>query len=344
MNKFFGRINFRIDTLFYLAERILKADRVPGNLILLYKIILWIKIRNYMKKITSFGEILFDVYPDGRKLGGAPFNFIYHIKKITGNGNFISRIGSDKNGDEIFWFMRSNLIPTSYVQIDNEHPTGAAYANLDDNKIPHWEIAADCAYDFIEPEEKIISLIENYTDCLYFGSLIQRNETSMQTLHSLFGKGKKYFCDLNIRQNFYSKEIIERSLMASNILKLNDGELRLLNELFIKRNADEISLAKAISENFELDLVCITQGEKGAIIYSCGKDDYQPASAENIVDTVGAGDAYAAILCVGYLEDLPIPLINKIATDFAGKIVGIQGALPNDDEIYVKYKEELLNE
>ncbi len=297
-----------------------------------------------MKRITSFGEILFDVYPDGRKLGGAPFNFIYHIKKITGSGNFVSRIGSDKPGDEIFWFMRSNFIPTRYIQIDNEHPTGAAYANLDAMKIPHWEIAAGCAYDFIENGSRLLWLIENETDCLYFGSLVQRNKESRKTLRSLFGKDKKYFCDLNIRQNFYSKEIIEESLKASNVLKLNEDELKLLNELFIKQNADEISLAKKISEIFELDLVCVTQGERGAVLYSDGRSDYRCASVENVVDTVGAGDAYAAILCLGYLSDWNLEKINKAASGFAGKIVGINGALPKDDTIYIKFKEELLNE
>ena len=165
-----------------------------------------------MKKITSFGEVLFDVYPDGRKLGGAPFNFIYHIKKITGDGNFISRIGNDLFGDEIFWFMRSNYMLTRFIQIDNNHPTGAAYANLDEHKNPHWKIASNCAYDFIEPEERIYNLMENSTDCLYFGTLVQRNEKSRKTLQSLIDKKKKHFCDLNIRQSFYTKEIIESSL------------------------------------------------------------------------------------------------------------------------------------
>ena len=130
-------------------------------------------------------------------------------------------------------------------------------------------------------------------------------------MRSLFGKDKKYFCDLNIRQNFYSKEIIEESLKASNVLKLNEDELKLLNELFIKQNADEISLAKKISEIFELDLVCVTQGERGAVLYSDGRSDYRCASVENVVDTVGAGDAYAAILCLGYLSDWNLEKINN---------------------------------
>ena len=291
-----------------------------------------------MKKITSFGEILFDVYPDGRKLGGAPFNFIYHIKKLTGHGNFISRTGNDLPGDKILWFMRSHFIPTKNIQIDNEHPTGSAFANLDDNKIPHWEISTNCAYDFIEEEDNIFQLLENNTDCLYYGTLVQRNEISRNTLHSLFGKKIKYFCDLNIRQNFYSKEVIESSIKAANILKLNEEELKLMNDLFFRSSADEVNLEKLISERFEIELVCVTMGERGAILYSDGKSDYQKANIENIVDTVGAGDAYAAILCLGCLENWDINKINKIATDFAGKIVGIQGALPDDDSFYNEFK------
>ncbi len=296
-----------------------------------------------MKRITSFGEVLFDVYPDGRKLGGAPFNFIYHIKKITGNGNFISRIGNDLFGDEIFWFMRSNYMLTRFIQIDNDHPTGAAYANLDEHKVPHWKIASSCAYDFIEEDERLNNLIETGTDCLYFGTLVQRNEKSRKTLQSLFNKKKKLFCDLNIRQNFYSKEIIEESLKASNVLKVNDEEFKLLNNLFINQEADEISLAKKISERFEIDLVCITFGERGALLYSGGKNDYHKAEAKEVVDTVGAGDAYSAILCLGYLESWDIQKINKLAAGFASDVVGIQGALPDNDDFYIKCKEEFIN-
>jgi len=293
-----------------------------------------------MNRITSFGEVLFDVYADGRKLGGAPFNFIYHVKKLTDKGNFISRISNDLFGDEIFWFMRSNYMLTRFIQIDNDHPTGTAYANLDEEKIPHWKISSNCAYDFIELDEKLITLIESNTDCLYFGTLIQRDEKSRNTLKSLINKKIKNFCDLNIRQHFYTKEIIKESLNASDVLKLNDDELKLVNDLFINRQADEISLAKFISEMFEIELVCITRGENGAILYLGGKSDYYKADAVNKVDTVGAGDAYAAILCAGYLEGWQISKINKIACEFASDIVGILGALPRESSFYDKYKKE----
>lgn len=295
-----------------------------------------------MKRITAFGEILFDVYPEVKKLGGAPFNFIYHIKKLTGNGNFISRIGNDAAGNEILSLMKSNFISTQFMQVDAQHPTGDAFSNLDENKIPHWKIETDCAYDFIKPDENIRKLINKSTDCLYFGTLAQRSEQSKMTLHSLFGRRIKYFCDLNIRQSFYSKKIIETSLKACNVLKLNDEELKLVNNLFFQENFDEINLAKIVSERFKIDLVCITLGPNGAIIYKDGASNHFKIEVEQVLDTVGAGDAYAAILCLGYLENWEISKINKIASGFAAEIVKIEGALPNDDSFYKEIRTTVL--
>ncbi len=295
-----------------------------------------------MKQITSFGEILFDVYPNYKKLGGAPFNFLYHIKKLTGKGNFISRVGNDPEGEEIIRFMKSNMISTDLIQKDNSHPTGSANANLDEQKIPHWEIALDCAYDFIEQKENLLKVIESSTDCLYFGSLVQRNYSSRQTLHSLFGMKKKYFCDLNIRQGFYTEKIIEDSLNISDLLKLNIEELNLLNNLFIRKKTDPLNLMKIISETFEIDLVCTTMGEEGALIYTGRASDFCNATAEEAADTVGAGDAYASILCIGYLEGWDISRINKTANEFAGEITGISGALPESNKLYEKYRDEIF--
>lgn len=291
-----------------------------------------------MKQITSFGEVLFDVYLDYKKLGGAPFNFLYHIKKLTDKGNFISRVGNDQSGEDIIRFMKSNKISTDYIQKDNSRPTGIANANLDSQKVPHWHIALDCAYDFIEQEYSLLNVIESNTDCLYFGTLVQRNEKSKQTLHSLFCLKKKYFCDLNIRQDFYTKKIIEDSLHASDVLKLNLEELNLLNNLFIKEGTNQLNLMKIIAERFKIDMVCTTMGEEGALIYSDRASDLYSASAEKVVDTVGAGDAYASILCIGYNEGWDISTINKMANEFAGEIVGFSGALPANEKLYDKYR------
>ena len=292
------------------------------------------------KKITSIGEILFDVYPKENKLGGAPFNFIFHVNKITGSGNFISRIGEDNLGSNIRSFFLANNITDKYLQIDKEHKTGIANANLDEQKIPHWKIEEDTAYDFISPETEAKELIEKDTDCLYFGTLAQRSETSRSTIQSLFGNNIKYFCDLNVRQNYYSKEIIEKSLKAANVLKLNYDELKLINDLLIKKEFDIVSLAKEISSKYKVDLICVTMGEDGAVLVRDEQVDKYKVSVNNIIDTVGAGDAYAAVLCLGYLNDWDISKINKLACFFAAETTLINGALPKNDSVYEKIRNE----
>jgi fructokinase len=294
-----------------------------------------------LKRITAFGEILFDVYPGTRTLGGAPFNFIYHINKLAGLGNFISSVGDDNFGKEILNFLKSNNISSDYVAIDKNHSTGVANANLDKNKIPHWEIEPDCAYDFIRTSDKILNLIEEKTDCLYFGTLIQRSDISRGTINRLFGKKIKYFCDLNFRQNFFNIDIINSSLNTAHILKLNNDELKIVNDLLLKQNYDEEQLAELLSKRFNIEIVCVTLGDKGAILYKNGTVDRYKADVENVVDTVGAGDAYASVLCIGNLYKWNISKINRIASEFAAAIVQIKGALPKEEGIYELFKEKI---
>ena len=292
-----------------------------------------------MKKISAIGEILFDIYPGRKTLGGAPFNFIYHIIKLTGSGNFISAVGNDAAGNEIIQFIRKNEINDGYIQIKEEYPTGAAVANLDENKIPHWEIKTGTAYDHILREPSLQKLLDEQTDCLYFGTLAQRAATSRETIQSLLdSKRLKFFCDLNIRQNYYSKGIIEKSLSAANVLKLNTDELKLVNDLLINKPFDIVDLSKAIAGNYKIDLICVTMGEDGSYLISGDDVNLYKQSISNVVDTVGAGDAFAAILCLGYLSGWDIAKINKLSSEFASEIVMIEGALPKDDLIYEKFK------
>jgi len=292
-----------------------------------------------MKNITSFGEILFDVYPGKKTLGGAPFNFIYHIKKLTGKGNFISRVGDDDFGKNILSLAHSCGLE-SFIQIDKEHTTGTANANLDKNKIPHWQIELNRAYDFIENNSEIESLVEKKSDCLYFGTLAQRNEKSRNTIRKLFGKKIKYFCDLNIRQDFYSREIIETSLNAADAVKLNLEELDLVNDLLIKEKTGIEETAKQVLKKYNIQLLCITQGSGGAYLFKGYETDHCKINIDKIVDTVGAGDAYAAILCLGFLEGWEISKLNNLASRFAARVVGFPGALPEDDSIYNEFKKE----
>lgn len=292
-----------------------------------------------MKKITSIGEILFDVYPDRRTLGGAPFNFIYHIIKLTGKGNFISRIGNDPAGNSILNFLTNNEIPKTYIQIDSSHPTGESVAFLDEKKIPEWKIKTGTAYDFIELNDEIEQLISNKTDCLYFGTLAQRDKKTRDTIRHLFNRNLKYFCDLNIRQNFYTKELIRECLKACDVLKLNIDELNLVNNLLLNEKFDKHKFPERLQEEYGISQLCVTFGDRGATIYQGNKSSHYKLKLNNVVDTVGAGDAYAAIFCIGYLNGWDIENINKVASAFAGEIVKINGALPDGEFLYEKYKQ-----
>ena len=298
-----------------------------------------------MMKVTSIGEILFDVYEDQKTMGGAPFNFIYHVVKLTGQGNFISRIGDDELGQEIRQFLNKKNISLDYLQKDKNHKTGVAKAVLDERKIPTFTIEEDRAYDFIETTDDLISLVENNTDCLYFGSLAQRNKDSRNTISKLYSLAPVKFCDLNLRQNFYTKEVIKNSLEAADIVKLNSDELRIVNRIFNKNDLSLIDTMENVINQFSIELLCVTDGENGAILVNNNyESDRFKLKPEKIVDTVGAGDAFAAILCVGYLNKHDFRTINKYANEFAGEIVKVKGALPDDDNIYEKYKTLVVNE
>ena len=175
--------------------------------------------------ITSIGEILFDIYPDHKKLGGAPLNFIYHIKKLTDNGNIISRVGKDVLGNKVINGLSHAGISADFIQYDNLHPTGMAKVILDKNGKPDFEIDTDRAYDFIEITEENSNLINTETDCLYFGTLAQRSQISRETIQAFFNRGLKYFADINLRQSFYNEEVLISTLEAADFIKANYDEM-----------------------------------------------------------------------------------------------------------------------
>ncbi len=291
-------------------------------------------------EITAIGEILFDVYPEYKKLGGAPFNFIYHVRKLTGCGKFISRIGDDDEGIEILTFLQKQDFDTAYVQKDLNHPTGAVNVKLDENRIPTFQIIEDRAYDFIELNRQLEKLVKN-SDLFYFGTLAQRSETTKNTIQTLGKLSEKVFCDLNIRQNFYSKEIIHNSLKLSSVVKLNEDELELINKLLLNENGDLKEKAQKLLNVYKFELLCITMGSEGAYLFDGNNISYHKTEVENLVDTVGAGDAYAAMMSLGYLNNWSLDKTNKLASEFAAEICKIEGAIPGDEKLYENFTEKI---
>jgi len=294
-------------------------------------------------KIVSIGEVLFDCYQDEKVIGGAPFNFFYHIYKLTSSAEFISRIGNDENGISTINFFKKNNIISKFIQLDEKHSTGIVNVKVDKNGNPTFDIIPNCAYDFIDLNPKISNLIESDTSLLYFGTLAQRNTVSRKTIQAILGKNIKYFCDINLRANYYSKEILDNCFKKANVIKLNEDEFKIVSGLFLTGTFKLQSSAEELRRKFEIDLLSITLSERGALLIDkFGVNEYN-YSIKKVLDTVGAGDAYSAILCLGYLNKMPIDRINFLANKFAASICGIKGAIPHSDKIYDNFKEEIKN-
>ena len=294
-----------------------------------------------MNKIVAFGEILFDIYADSRNLGGAPLNFIYHINKLTGSGKIISRVGEDELGKEATNFLISKGLLTNAIQLDNEHRTGAANITLDEKGVPNFIIEQNRAYDFININESAAAEILKDIDCLYFGTLAQRNDVSRNSLHSLFNKPIKYFCDVNLRQKYYTKEILSDCLKEANVLKLNLDELKIMSDLFINEQFEINATSKKLMSIFNIEMLAVTKGTNGSSLFKGEEVNEHKPQTSKVVDTVGAGDAFASILCLGYLNNWELQKINKLANEFASQICLINGALPKDDSVYDRFKEEI---
>lgn len=293
-------------------------------------------------KIVSVGEILFDCYPDVKHLGGAPFNFICHINKLTGSGDFISGIGEDKDGKEITGFLRKNNLNTEFLQTDPQHPTGKVNVKLDDKAVPDFNIVENCAYDFIKNNENISGAAAQ-SDLLYFGTLAQRNTTSRGTIQSLKELSRQTFVDLNIRQNYYSPEIIFNSIKNCSVLKVNGDEYNLIKKTAQEKSMPSWETEQEFLQKFGIGLLCITYGDKGSTLFTEGEINRVETPETKVVDTVGAGDAFSAVLAIGYLKKWPLEKINRLAGKFAAEICGYSGALPDNDEFYAKYK-SVINE
>ncbi|MFP4446309.1 MAG: carbohydrate kinase family protein [Desulfosudaceae bacterium] len=291
--------------------------------------------------IVSCGEVLFDIFPDSSRLGGAPFNFSCHLARLGHTVRFLSRVGEDDNGQKIMTCIRQYGLNTYDVQIDPVRPTGYVSVSLDATGVPDFEIVPDVAYDHLEFSDHMRRLMRLPPALFYFGTLVQRAPASRQTLQRLFDqKDEKttFFYDVNLRRDCYTWEIIENSLRYTDILKLNEEELDTIKEMtgFQKNETDFIAY---LLEEYRLSLIALTRGNAGSALYA-PEAAHETAAVvpDTPVDTVGAGDAFAAVLAAGYLRGLPLPQTLEAASAFAADVCTIAGAVPEDDSFYDKTK------
>ncbi|NSW91857.1 MAG: carbohydrate kinase [Firmicutes bacterium] len=279
--------------------------------------------------IVGVGEILWDMLPGGKKLGGAPANFAYHAGELGCEAYIISSVGNDKLGKEIIETLDVLGVSSRYIQVDDIHPTGTVEVQLKGDGIPSYIIHEDVAWDYICLDESYLELAEK-ADAICFGSLGQRSETSRNTiLQVLSNTGNhciKVF-DINIRQHFYNKEIIHNSLKHANVFKLNENELPIVSNL-LGFGGPDIEILQQLGKEYSLKLIALTRGEKGSILLSDNHISTHPGFPVKVVDTVGAGDAFTAAVVVGMIRNWDIDSINNFANRVGSYVCTQEGGTP----------------
>lgn len=276
-----------------------------------------------------FGEVLFDCFDDGsRVLGGAPFNVAWHLQAFGCAPLFISRVGEDPMGRQIRDTMQDWGMTTAGLQQDSTHPTGEVRVSLRNGQ-PDFEILADRAFDHIQAD----AIPPLAPSLIYHGSLGLRLPDSAEALQQLFQRHPvPVFMDVNLRPPWWEREKLARLLDQARWVKINDDEL----ETLVDDSGDLQAKARNLMQHHDLTWVIVTRGAQGAFVLDSrgGISETVPAAGTPVVDTVGAGDAFASVCILGLLQNWPIPLIMERAQQFASLLVGQRGATINDPALY----------
>lgn len=276
--------------------------------------------------VVGIGELLWDLLPAGRKAGGAPVNFVYHASQLGAEGYAISAVGDDEAGRAILKELDANSI--RYLIEKVPYPTGTVHVTLQ-NGTPDYVISERVAWDHLSPTSDAIDLAEQ-ADAICFGTLGQRSPQSRETIQSIlsFAPDEAYRCfDINLRQHYYTKELIEESLYLANVLKVNEGELRVLRDMFHLEGTDR-ELARWFMERYGLRLVALTAGASYSTIYTGDEESVVQTPEVRVADTVGAGDAFSSALIVSLLKGASLKEAHEFAVGIASYVCTKEGAWP----------------
>jgi fructokinase len=281
-------------------------------------------------KVVGLGEVLWDILPGQKQVGGAPANFAY-ISSVLGDiGLIASRIGADDLGAEMQSQLRSRGLNTDYIQKDSEHATGTVNVHLRSDGQPLFEITEPSAWDFLEWTAEWDALARA-ADAVCFGSLAQRNPRSRATIRrflSATAKDTIRVFDMNLRQHYYSQGILAESIASAQIVKLNDEEVLIASRLFQAPSNDCLPFAQWLQRRFQLRLVCVTFGAEGSLLVSESSHHRHPGYRVKVTDTVGAGDAFTAAMLHHFLRGSTIAAINAAANRMGSLVASEAGAMP----------------
>ena len=278
--------------------------------------------------VVGLGEILWDVLPEGRKLGGAPANFAFHVNSLGGSSLVVSRVGEDGLGDEALAILQDNGLDVSCVTRDPEHPTGTVEARLDAEGVATYVFPDDVAWDFLELNQEARSAAAG-VNAVCFGSLAQRSPVSkaaIQAFLRLVPTDSLKVFDVNLRQNFFNKQTLENSLNLANVLKVSDTELPVLGRIFSLSGTDE-EVLRGLLERFELRAAGLTRGPDGSLLVSPDQVSDHPGIRAKVKDTIGAGDSFGAAMTLGLLAGWDLDRINERANQVAAFVCGQVGGM-----------------
>lgn len=278
--------------------------------------------------VVGLGEALWDVLPDGKKLGGAPANFAYHASQFGFDAVAVSALGNDQLGDETIEALESKQL--KYIMPRVPYPTGSVQVTLDDQGVPSYEIKEGVTWDNIPFNEEIEEVARSCR-AVCFGSLAQRSMTSRTSIRR-FIETTPTNCmrifDINLRQHFYTKEVIEDSLNLCNVLKINDEELVIVERLFGYPGLDMSEKCLHILNKYNLDTLVLTCGTNGSYVFRQGETSFLPTPKVEVNDTVGAGDSFTGAFCAATLRGLPTIEAHKLAVEVSAFVCTQNGAMP----------------
>ena len=279
---------------------------------------------------VGLGELIWDFLPGGRQLGGAPTNFAY-VSRLLGNESVVaSRIGSDTLGTEALVRLNGLGVSTEHLQVDPDHPTGTVRVRLDERGEASFAVNENSAWDYLEWTSGWAELSRK-ADVVCFGTLGQRVEQARRTIIRFLETtrpGALRVFDVNLRHTFFNAEMLERSLKLATVVKLNQEELSMLGRMLGFDEETEERMAKRLLDQFGLELVAITRGERGSLLVSVEATSDHPGFRVRVRDTIGAGDAFIAALAHYYLRRAPLPLISEAANRMGAWVATQEGATP----------------
>ena len=280
--------------------------------------------------IVGMGEALWDVLPEGKKIGGAPANFAYHVSQFGFDSRVVSAVGNDDLGDEILKVFKEKQLKHQLQTVN--YPTGTVQVTLDDNGIPCYDIKEGVAWDNI-PFTDDLKRLALSTRAVCFGSLAQRNEVSRTSINSFLdtmpdGEGQLKIFDINLRQGFFTKDIIRDSCQRCNVLKINDEELVAISRLFGYPGIDLQDKCWILLAKYNLKMLILTCGTNGSYVFTPGVVSFQETPKGPVADTVGAGDSFTATFTAALLKGKSVPEAHKLAVEVSAYVCTQSGAMP----------------